>query len=121
MSHSDLTGNENQKPTRKISNLTKQENGEDGIKNSPKLPSYMAATESAKAKLRAQGSPRFGQDGTEKNNTAGGSGRHSLPSSTNNQISSHSPKPQRSVPAGGKGGNKSARTVPSSKAGNGMI
>ncbi|KAL5191817.1 Protein IQ-DOMAIN 31 [Glycine soja] len=121
LSHSDLTGNENQKPTRKISNLTKQENGEDGIKNSPKLPSYMAATESAKAKLRAQGSPRFGQDGTEKNNTAGGSGRHSLPSSTNNQISSHSPKPQRSVPAGGKGGNKSDRTVPSSKAGNGKV
>ena len=79
----------------------------------------MAATESAKAKLRAQGSPRFGQDETEKNNTAG-SGRHSLPSSTNKKISSYSPKTQRSVPAGGKGGNKSDRTVPSSKAGNGM-
>ncbi|KAL5146391.1 Protein IQ-DOMAIN 31 [Glycine soja] len=120
LSYNDLTGNENQKPTRKASNLTKQENGDDGLKNSPKLPSYMAATESAKAKLRAQGSPRFGQDETEKNNTAG-SGRHSLPSSTNKKISSYSPKTQRSVPAGGKGGNKSDRTVPSSKAGNGKV
>ncbi|CAJ1975256.1 unnamed protein product [Sphenostylis stenocarpa] len=120
LSHKDLTVNENQKPTRKATNLTKQENGEDDLKNSPKVPSYMAATESAKAKLRAQGSPRFEQDGIEKNNTAG-SGRHSLPSLTNNKISSHSPRTQRSVQAGGKGGNKSDRSMPSSKGGNGKV
>ncbi|KAK7411463.1 hypothetical protein VNO78_02896 [Psophocarpus tetragonolobus] len=118
LNHKDMTGNENQKPTRKASNLTKQENGGDGVKHSPKLPSYMAATESAKAKLRAQGSPRFGQDGIEKTHTTG-SGRHSLPSSTDNKINSHSPRTQRSVQAGGKGGNKSDK--PSSKGGNGKV
>ncbi|BAT79670.1 hypothetical protein LR48_Vigan10g235900 [Vigna angularis] len=123
LSHKDLTGNENQKPTRKASNLTKQENGEDGLKNSPKVPSYMAATESAKAKLRAlgSGSPRSGEDGTEKNNNTAGSGRHSLPSSTGNKISSQSPRTQRSVPAGGKGSKKSDRSIASSKGGNGKV
>ncbi|QCE13965.1 hypothetical protein DEO72_LG11g963 [Vigna unguiculata] len=121
LSHKDLTGNENQKPTRKASNLTKQEDGEDGLKNSPKVPSYMAATESAKAKLRALGSPRTGEDVIEKNNNTAGSGRHSLPSSTGNKISSQSPRTQRSVPAGGKGTKKSDRSMASSKGGNGKV
>ncbi|OIV97147.1 hypothetical protein TanjilG_00176 [Lupinus angustifolius] len=51
----DLTGDGNLKPSQKTSILTKQEPAENGLKNSPTLPSYMAATESAKAKLRAQG------------------------------------------------------------------
>ncbi|KAI4336024.1 hypothetical protein L6164_014602 [Bauhinia variegata] len=109
----DLMGNENQKPARKSASLAKQERAENGLQNSPTLPSYMAATESAKAKLRAQGSPRFGQDGVERNNLAR---RHSLPSSTNSKVSSHSPRTQRPVHAGGKGGN---RTVPSSRDANG--
>ena len=109
-------GNENQKPTRKSSMSAKQDRAENGLQNSPTLPSYMAATESAKAKLRAQGSPRFGQDGSETNSPAG---RHSLPSSTNGKISSHSPRTQRSVQAGGKGGPRSDK--PSSRAGNGKI
>ncbi|RDX86544.1 Protein IQ-DOMAIN 31, partial [Mucuna pruriens] len=113
----DLAGNENQKPTRKASNLAMQENGEDGLKNSPKVPSYMAATESARAKLRAQGSPRLGEDGIEKNNTAGAE-RHYQPSPTNKKISSHSPRTHRSVQSGGKGGNRSDKTIPSSKGGN---
>ncbi|KAL9314237.1 hypothetical protein ACSQ67_019689 [Phaseolus vulgaris] len=120
LSHKDLTGNENQKPTRKASNVIKQENGEHGLKISPKVPSYMAATESAKAKLRALGSPRFGEDGIEKSNTAD-SGRHSLPASTGNKISSHSPRTQRSAQAGGKGSNKSDRSMTSSKGGNGKV
>ncbi|TKY73413.1 IQ-DOMAIN 31 [Spatholobus suberectus] len=121
LSHKEeLTVNENQKPTRKASNLAKQENGEDGLKNSPKLPSYMVATESAKAKLRAQGSPRFGQDEIERNVTAG-AGRHCQPSSTNKKISSHSPRTHRSVQSGGKGGNRSDKTIPSSKGGNGKV
>ncbi|XP_027352619.1 protein IQ-DOMAIN 31-like isoform X2 [Abrus precatorius] len=108
----ELPGNEKQKPTRKASNLAKQENAENGLKNSPKLPSYMAATESAKAKLRTQAFPRFGQDGIDVNNTAE---RHSLSSSTNNKISSQSPRTHKSVQAGGKGGHRSDRTTPSSR------
>lgn len=112
----DLT-NENQKSNRKASVTTKQERTENGSQNSPTLPSYMQATESAKAKLRIQGSPRFGQDGVEKNNITR---RHSLPSSTSCKISSQSPRTQRPQ-AGGKGGNKSDRSLLSSRDGNGMM
>ncbi|KAL2340816.1 hypothetical protein Fmac_008756 [Flemingia macrophylla] len=115
----ELIANENQKRTHKTSNLAKQENG-DGLKNSPKLPSYMAATESAKAKLRAQGSPGFGQDEIERNGT-GGSGRQNQASSTNKRISLHSPKTHKSVQSGGKGSNRGDKTVPSSKGGNGKV
>ncbi|BAT76597.1 hypothetical protein VIGAN_01462600 [Vigna angularis var. angularis] len=115
----DPIGSENQKPNRKGSNVAKQERADNGIQNSPTLPSYMAATESAKAKLRAQGSPRFGQDGSERNNQTR---RHSLPSSTNSKISSHSPRTHRPVHSGGKGGNRSDRTVSSSsRDGNGKV
>ena len=100
----DQIGSENQKPNQKASIVAKQERAENGIQNSPTLPSYMAATESAKAKLRAQGSPRFGQDGSERNNHTR---RHSLPSSTNCKISSHSPRTLRQVQSGGKGGHRS--------------
>ncbi|XP_028753659.1 protein IQ-DOMAIN 31 [Neltuma alba] len=110
----DPTGNENQRPSRRASVQGKQERAENGIQSSPTLPSYMAATESAKAKLRAQGSPRFGQDGGERNNSAR---RHSLPSSTNSKISSHSPRTQRPVQLGSKGGHKTA----SSRDGNGRV
>ncbi|XP_027330101.1 protein IQ-DOMAIN 31 isoform X2 [Abrus precatorius] len=114
----DPIGSENQKPNRKTSVVAKQERAENGLQNSPTLPSYMAATESAKAKLRAQGSPRFGQDGSERTNHTR---RHSLPSSTNSKISSHSPRTQRPVQASGKGGQKSDRAVSSSKDGNGKV
>ncbi|XP_054821666.1 protein IQ-DOMAIN 31-like [Prosopis cineraria] len=110
----DPTGNENQKPSRRASVQGKQECAENGIQSSPTLPSYMAATESAKAKLRAQGSPRLGQDGGERNNSAR---RHSLPSSTNSKISSHSPRTQRPVQPGSKGGHKSV----ASRDGNGRV
>ncbi|WCJ35972.1 IQ-domain 31 [Euphorbia peplus] len=94
----------NNKPSKKASNLPKQENG---LQSSPAVPSYMLATESAKAKLRAQGSPRLSQDGPEKSNSAR---RQSLPSSTNSKVSSHSPR-TRAVHSGGKGGSKSDRAV----------
>ncbi|CAL5326447.1 unnamed protein product [Camellia sinensis] len=74
--------------------------------------SYMAATESAKAKLRAQGSPRLGQDGAEN----GLARRQSLPSSTNGKVISLSPRVQR--PAGqanGTGGSRSDRSLLSSR------
>ncbi|KAM4107083.1 hypothetical protein ACB094_04G116100 [Castanea mollissima] len=111
----DLASNENQKSSRKASIPVKQERAENGLQSSPSLPSYMAATESAKAKLRAQGSPRLGQEVVEKNNVTR---RHSLPSSTNSKISSQSPRTQRPVQSGGKGGHKSERSLVSSRDGN---
>ncbi|KAF7806173.1 protein IQ-DOMAIN 31 isoform X1 [Senna tora] len=113
----DPTGNENHKTSWRASIQGKQDRAENGLQSSPTLPSYMAATESAKAKLRAQGSPRLGQDGGEKNNSAR---RHSLPSSTNCKISSHSPRTQRPVQPGGKGGHRGDKTV-SSREGNGKV
>lgn len=111
----DSTSNENQKSGRKASIPAKQERAENGLQSSPTIPSYMAATQSAKAKLRAQGSPRLGQDGVEKNNATR---RHSLPSSTNSKIISQSPRTQRLVQAGGKVGNKSDKSLSSSRDGN---
>ncbi|KAK9748025.1 hypothetical protein RND81_02G030600 [Saponaria officinalis] len=73
---------ENQESSRRASLSAKQEHVEDGLQNTPKLPSYMQATQSAKAKLRGQGSPRLGQDSAEKN-----SRRHSLPSPANGKVS----------------------------------
>ncbi|XVF11966.1 hypothetical protein REPUB_Repub08aG0074100 [Reevesia pubescens] len=110
----DLANNENQKSGRKASNPAKQDRTENGPQNSPALPSYMAATESAKAKLRLQGSPRSGEDGGDKNNLTR---RHSLPSSANIKISSQSPRTQRLVHAG-KAGSKSDRSMLSSRDGN---
>ncbi|XP_043704672.1 protein IQ-DOMAIN 31-like isoform X2 [Telopea speciosissima] len=101
-SKEDPTSNGNQKSSkRRASFPAKQEYPENGIQNTPTLPSYMAATASAKAKLRAQGSPRFSQDGVEKD---GLTRRHSLPSSTNGKLNSLSPRTQRLVHGSGKGG-----------------
>ncbi|KAF8696230.1 hypothetical protein HU200_037131 [Digitaria exilis] len=57
------------------------ENGARTTSVQPRKPSYMAATESAKAKLRAQNSPRLDSDSSAEKN--GFTRRHSLPSSTN--------------------------------------
>ncbi|KAK6924973.1 IQ motif, EF-hand binding site [Dillenia turbinata] len=84
----------------------KQEHAENGLKSSPTLPSYMAATESAKAKLRGQGSPRLGQDAAEKPDVTR---RHSLPAPTNGKISSQSPRTQRLAQPVAKGGMKATR------------
>ncbi|KAK9114186.1 hypothetical protein Syun_020983 [Stephania yunnanensis] len=100
LSKEDNTGNENHKTSRRRSSLSgKQENQENGLQKTPTLPSYMATTESAKAKLRGQCSPRFGQEGVENN---GFTRRHSLPSSANGKLSSVSPRTQRPVQASGK-------------------
>ncbi|CAL5325805.1 unnamed protein product [Camellia sinensis] len=103
---------ENQKTKRRKSFPGKQEYPENVSQNTPTVPSYMAATESAKAKLRAQGSPRLGQDGAEN----GLARRQSLPSSTNGKVISLSPRVQR--PAGqanGTGGSRSDRSLLSSR------
>lgn len=105
----------NPKTSRKASPTTKPEVAENGLQRTPNLnlPSYMAATESAKAKLRMQGSPSFGQDGSEKSNL---SRRHSLPSSTNSKGNSPSPRTQKGNLSGGKGGSKcNKREVPGMK------
>uniref|UniRef100_A0A0A9EPC2 DUF4005 domain-containing protein n=1 Tax=Arundo donax TaxID=35708 RepID=A0A0A9EPC2_ARUDO len=97
---------------RRSSFSTKQEYPENGSKNSPALPSYMAATQSAKAKLRGQISPRLSSDSAEKN---GVTRRHSLPSSTNGKMNSHSPRTQRPTHAGGKDAVKSDKSMLSSR------
>ncbi|KAI8019844.1 Protein IQ-DOMAIN 31 [Camellia lanceoleosa] len=103
---------ENQKTKRRKSFPGKQEYPENVSQNTPTVPSYMAATESAKAKLRAQGSPRLGQDGAEN----GLARRQSLPSSTNGKVISLSPRVQRpAVQANGTGGSRSDRSLWSSK------
>lgn len=115
-SKEDQINHENHKNNRRRSSFPgKSNNSENGIQNTPTLPSYMAATESAKAKLKAQGSPRFGQDGSEKN---GLTRRHSLPSATNGKVNSPSARAQRLVQASGKGGLRSDRSLLSSRDGN---
>ncbi|XP_022954982.1 protein IQ-DOMAIN 31-like isoform X1 [Cucurbita moschata] len=113
----DNANNENPKSGRKGSTPAKQERVENGLQHSPTIPSYMVATESAKAKLRAQGSPRFEQESERNNNNR----RHSLPSSTNAKLSSPSPRTQRLVQAGGKGGNKNDKAHMGSRDGNGKV
>ncbi|KAK4712476.1 hypothetical protein R3W88_006989 [Solanum pinnatisectum] len=81
---------------------TKQDNSENISQNTPSVPSYMAATQSAKAKLKAQGSPKVSDDGAEN----GFVRRHSLPSSANGKFNSLSPRIQKPGQANGKGGNK---------------
>ncbi|XP_056175208.1 protein IQ-DOMAIN 31 [Syzygium oleosum] len=103
----DPVSNEQRRSGRKSSTPSKQEYEENGSRSSPALPSYMAATQSAKAKLKAQGSPMFGQDGAEKSNL---SRRHSLPSPANSKINSQSPRTQKPNQGSGKGGNKSDRS-----------
>ncbi|KAI8543415.1 hypothetical protein RHMOL_Rhmol08G0216000 [Rhododendron molle] len=90
-SREDLTVDEIKESAQKAAPLAKHEHSENGIQNRPMLPSYMAATESAKAKLRAQGSPRLGQD-VEKHSLPR---RHSLPASTNSKVGSASPRAYR--------------------------
>jgi len=97
---------------RRSSFSTKPEYPENGSKNSPALPSYMAATQSAKAKLRGISSPRLSSDSAEKN---GFTRRHSLPSSNNGKMISHSPRTQRPTLAGGKDGAKGDKAMLSSR------
>uniref|UniRef100_A0A7N0V267 DUF4005 domain-containing protein n=1 Tax=Kalanchoe fedtschenkoi TaxID=63787 RepID=A0A7N0V267_KALFE len=104
---------ENQRARRRRSLSTKHEYPENGSQNTPTLPSYMQATKSAKAKLRAQGSsPRLSQDTPE----SGAVRRHSLPSSTSGKLNTPSPRIQKLVQQGSsKGGVKSDKALSASK------
>ncbi|XP_015894927.3 protein IQ-DOMAIN 29 [Ziziphus jujuba] len=114
-SKDDCIGNENQKTSQRRASLpAKFDHQESGLHNTPTVPSYMAPTESAKAKLRGQGSPRFSWDVVEKN---AANRRHSLSSSTNSKLSSLSPRAQRLVQTTGRGFIKSDRSLSSCRDG----
>ncbi|KAL8528312.1 hypothetical protein ACS0TY_005935 [Phlomoides rotata] len=106
----DRGGKENHKIRKRRSLSGKQEYSENISLNTPSIPSYMAATQSAKAKLRIQGSPKFSEDGAE----VGYIRRHSLPASTNGKLSSLSPRIQKPVQANGKGSSKTNRSITTS-------
>lgn len=112
-SKEDQTSKESQRTRRRRSLPAKQEHTENISQNAPSLPSYMAATESAKAKLKAQGTTKSNEDEAEN----GFVRRHSLPSLTNGKLNSLSPRVQRPVQANGKGGNKTNRSVSSTRDG----
>lgn len=97
----ELNGKENQKARRRKSLPAKQEYSESVSQNSPTLPSYMAATESAKAKLRAQAAAKAAEEGAEN----GSSRRQSLPPATG-KPSLQSPRVQKPLQANGKGASK---------------
>ncbi|PWA74844.1 IQ-domain 29 [Artemisia annua] len=94
-------GKENQKTRRRKSFPAKQDNPENISQKAPTVPSYMAATESAKAKLRAQAAAKAAEDGAEN----GFVRRHSLSNSTG-KLSLQSPRVQKPLQANGKGGTK---------------
>ncbi|GMJ04720.1 IQ-domain 28 [Hibiscus trionum] len=97
---------------RRASFPAKIDNQTNGFNNNPKVPSYMAPTESVKARLRGQGSPRFTHEIVEKD---GLNRRHSLPSSTNNNTGSLSSRAQTRVRVAGKGSIFNDKSQSSSK------
>ncbi|XP_076954368.1 protein IQ-DOMAIN 31-like [Bidens hawaiensis] len=93
---------ETQKARRRKSLPAKQEQHESVVPQSThSLPSYMAATESAKAKLRAQAAAKAAEEGGENGSTR----RQSLPSSKG-KPSLASPRVQKPLQANGKAGTK---------------
>ncbi|GMI87384.1 IQ-domain 28 [Hibiscus trionum] len=102
---------------RRASFPAKINNQANGFNNSPKVPSYMAPTESVKARLKGQGSPRL-TDEVEKNEL---SRRYSLPSSTNSNVSSLPSRAQTRVRIAGKGTISSDKSQPSSKDANDKV
>ncbi|RRT79069.1 hypothetical protein B296_00019521 [Ensete ventricosum] len=77
----------------------------------------MATTESAKAKLRGQVSPRVGSDSAERYNMTR---RHSLPTSTNGKLNSQSSRAHKLIQASYKDGIRNDRSFTSSRDGSGM-
>ncbi|KAI3500787.1 hypothetical protein L1887_36612 [Cichorium endivia] len=94
-------GKENQKTRRRKSFPVKQE---------CHVPSYMAVTESVKAKLRAQAAARAAEDGGED----GFVRRHSLPAASTTTITGkvglQSPRVQKPLQVNVKGGSKSNKS-----------
>ncbi|TYI46108.1 hypothetical protein E1A91_D13G083500v1 [Gossypium mustelinum] len=111
----DESSNTNQRRASFPANIDNQANR---LNHMPKVPSYMAPTESAKARLRGQGSPRFIPEAVEKN---GLHRRYSLPTSTNSNTGSQSPHTQRQVRVAGKGAIISDKSQSSSKDANDKV
>ncbi|KAL3629346.1 hypothetical protein CASFOL_026568 [Castilleja foliolosa] len=105
---------ENRKIKKRRSLPAKQEFTE---KISPSVPSYMAATASAKAKLKAQGASKIVEDAAVAEYGNNNARRHSLPASTNGKLSSLSPRIQKPVQANGKGGIKTNVALTASRDG----
>lgn len=107
------SGKEYQKIRKRNSLPAKHEYAENISQNSPALPSYMAATESAKAKLRATGSSKLSEDGVEQQ---GFVRRHSLPALSNGKLSSLSPRIQKpTTQSNGKKGSRTNRSLTTSR------
>ncbi|WOH16462.1 hypothetical protein DCAR_0936015 [Daucus carota subsp. sativus] len=107
-----LINDENKKASMRRASLpAKHDYLEKDIHSTPRVPSYMAATESAKAKLRAQASPNFDQDDAEKYALRR---RHSLPSSNSGKFGS-SPRMHKLIQASIKGGMRGDRSLMSSR------
>ncbi|CAH2045709.1 unnamed protein product, partial [Thlaspi arvense] len=108
---------ENTKPSDRRASLPamiENHHQEDGLTHSGrKIPSYMAPTASAKARVRGQGSPRIAQEKPEKNGTT--TRRHSLPPAANGKLSTMSPRAHRLLIASAKGSMNSDRSFSSSK------
>lgn len=90
---------------RRASFSARPEHADSGLQSAPVLPSYMAATQSAKAKFCGQDSPRLGSDGVDK---AAFTRRHSLPSG---RPASVSPRTQRPVQGSCKAGVRGERSL----------
>lgn len=106
-----MNGKHEKNTHRRASLPAKIDQKENGKHPTTRVPSYMAPTESAKARLRGQTSPRFAQVGIGMNETR----RHSLPSSTNGKVGSFSPRASRLVEASGKGTIRSDKSLTSSR------
>ncbi|PRQ40829.1 putative IQ motif, EF-hand binding protein [Rosa chinensis] len=105
--------NEDQKTSQRRASLpVKFDHRDNGVQTTPRVPSYMAPTESARARLKGQSSPRFARDVIDKNLLTR---RHSLSSSTNTKLSLLSPRAQKL--AQGKGVIRTDRSLSSSRDG----
>lgn len=97
----------------------KQEYNENSPQNARTVPSYMAATASAKAKLRGLGSPKVADEGEDQDAVIR---RHSLPTSTNGKLSTMSPRIQKvSGHSNGKDRSRGDRSLTSSRDGHGKV
>ncbi|KAL1202576.1 Protein IQ-DOMAIN 28 [Cardamine amara subsp. amara] len=111
-------GSDNTKPSERRALLPANiDNQDEGLSHSGrKIPSYMAPTASAKARIKGEGSPRFAQEKTEIN---GALRRHSLPSPANGKLStttmSPTPRAHKLLLASVKGSMNGEKSFTSSK------
>ncbi|XP_010496020.1 PREDICTED: protein IQ-DOMAIN 31-like isoform X2 [Camelina sativa] len=107
---------DNTKPTERRALLpAKIDNQDHGLTHSGrKIPSYMAPTASAKARVKGESSPRFSLEKTEIN---GSVRRHSLSSPANGQLSTTtmSPRAHKLLLASAKGSMNGDKSLTSSK------